>query len=129
LEKAKKVLRKFCNTLFVAAVIVLIVAAIGIGFGFITQGQLVLNYAFFPNFVVSAIIIATGIIGPPVSKSVMDFIRIKAKQHTAVVTDETYTDYMEERIQKRLKGREILWLGITCAILTGSIEILLWLIL
>ena len=127
--KAKEFLRKILNTLFVAAVIILIVAALGIGFGFITQRQLVLSYAFVPNFVVSALIIATGIIGPPVSRSVMDFIRIKAKQHTSVVTEETYTDYMEERIQKRMKGRELLWLGITCALITGGIEILLWLIL
>ena len=115
--------------LFVAAAIVLIVAVLGIVFGFLTQKQFVLRYAFIPNFVVSAVIIAAGIIGPPVSKSVMDFIRIKAKQHTAIITDETYTDYMEERMQKRLKGREILWIGIICALLTGSIEILLWLIM
>ena len=129
MEKSRDILRKIGSTLFVAAAIVLIVAAIGIVFGLLTQGQFVLRYAFIPNFVVSALIIAIGIIGPPMSKSVLDFIRIKAKQHTAIVTDETYTDYMEERIQKRLKGREFLWLGITCALLTGTIEILLWLIL
>ena len=129
MEKTKEVLRKIGNTISVAAAIVLIVAALGIGFGFLTQRQLVLSYAFVPNFIVSAIIIATGIIGPPVSRGVIDFVRKKANQHTAVVTDETYTDYMEERIQKRLKGREILWLGITCALLTGGIEILLWLVL
>jgi len=129
LEKFTEFLRKVGSTLFVAAVIVLIVAALGIGFGFLTQRQLVLNYAFVPNFIVSAIIIATGIIGPPKSKSVMDFIRVKAAQHTAIVTDETYTDYMEERKQKRKKGREILWIGITCALLAGGIEILLWWIL
>jgi len=116
LEKVKESLRKIGSTLFVAAAIVLVVAALGIGFGFLTQRQLVLNYAFFPNFVVSAIIIATGIIGPPVSRGVMDFIRIKAKQHSDTVTDETYTDYMEERIQKRLKGRVILWIGIACGV-------------
>jgi len=129
LEKSKEVLRKIGNTLFVAAAIVLIVAALGIGFGFLTQRQLILNYAFYPNFVVSAIIIATGIIGPPMSRSVMDFIRNKASQYTATVTDETYTDYMEERKQKRKRGREFLWIGIACALLTGSIEILLWKIL
>jgi len=129
LEKLKEALRKIGSTLFVAAVIVLIVAALGIGFGFLTQRQLILNYAFYPNFIVSAIIIATGIIGPPKSKTVMDFFRTKAAQHTAIVTDETYTDYMEERTQKRKKGREILWTGITCALITGSIEILLWKIL
>ena len=129
MEKSKEVLRKIGNTLFIAAAIVLIVAALGIGFGFLTQRQLILNYAFFPNFVVSAIIIATGIIGPPMSRSVMDFIRNKASQYTATVTDETYTDYMEERKQKRKRGREFLWIGIACALLTGSIEILLWKIL
>ena len=129
MEKFNDILRKTGSTLFAAAVIVLIVAALGIGFGFLTQRQLILNYAFYPNFVISAIIIATGIIGPPKSKTVMDFIRTKAKQHTAIVTDETYTDYMEERKQKRKKGREILWIGITCALLTGGIEILLWWIL
>jgi len=129
LEKLKEVLRKFGNTLFVAAVIVLVVAALGIAFGFIAQRQFVLNYAFVPNFIVSAIIIATGLIGPPTSKSLMDFIRIKAYQHSAIVTDETYPDRMEERKQKRLKGRKILWVGIACALLTGGIEILLWLLL
>jgi len=129
LEKLKEILRKTGSILLIAAAIVLIVAALGIGFGFLTQRQFVLNYAFLPNFVVSAIIIATGIAGPPISRGVMDFIRRKANQHTAVVTDETYTDYMEERKQKRLKGREILWIGITCALITGGIEILLWLIL
>jgi len=129
LEKTKEILRKIGSTLLIAAAIVLIVAALGIAFGFLTQRQFVLSYAFIPNFIVSAIIIATGIIGPPVSKGVMHFIRIKANQHTAVVTDETYTDYMEERKQKRLRGREILWIGITCALLTGGIEILLWLVL
>ena len=115
--------------LLLAAAIVLIVAALGIGFGFLTQGRFVMSYAFVPNFIVSAIIIATGIIGPPVSRSVMDFIRIKAKQYTDKVTEETYTDYMEERMEKRRKGRGILWVGITCALLTGGIEILLWLVL
>jgi len=129
LENSNEVLRKIGSTIFVAATIVLVVAALGIGFGFLTQRQLVLSYAFVPNFIASAIIIATGIIGPPVSKSLMDFIRIKAKQHTAKVTNETYTDYMEERMQKRMRGREILWVGITCALLTGGIEILLWLVL
>jgi len=129
LEKFKEVLRKIGSTLFLAAAIVLVVAALGVGFGFLTQRQFVLSYAFIPNFVVSALIIAVGIIGPPVSRGVMDFIRIKANQHTAIVTDETYTDHMEERKQKRLKGREFLWVGITCALLTGGIEIVLWLIL
>ena len=129
MEKLNETLRKLGNMLFVAAAIVLVVAALGIGFGFLTQGRFVLRYAFIPNFVVSAIIIATGIIGPPVSRSVMDFIRIKAKQYTDKVTNETYTDYMEERIEKRRKGRGILWVGITCALLTGGIEILLWLVL
>jgi len=126
LEKTKEVLRKIGSTLFAAAVIVLVVAALGIGFGLLTQRQLILSYAFIPNFIASAIIIATGIIGPPMSRSVMEFIRVKAKQHTAVVTDETYTDYMEERKQKRIRGREFLWIGIACALLTGGIEILLW---
>ena len=129
LEKLKEKFRKICSTIFVAATIILIVAALGIGFGFLTQRQFVLNYAFFPNFIVSAIIIAAGIIGPPKSRGALDFIRIKAKQYSDVITDETYTDHMEERKQKRLKGREILWVGITCALLTGGIEILIWLIL
>ena len=129
MEKLKEILRKFGNTLFIAAVIVLIVAALGIAFGFITQRQFVLSYAFTPNFIISAFIIAAGIIGPPASKGVMDFIRIKAKQHSAIVTDETYTDYMEARKQRRSRGREFLWVGITCALLTGIIEIILWLVL
>ena len=129
MEKSKEVLRKIGSTVFVAAAIVLIVAALGIGFGFISQNQFVLSYAFVPNFIVSALIIAIGIAGPPMSKGVMDFIRTGAGRHSAVVTDETYTDYMEERKQKRLKGREFFWIGISCALLTGGIEILLWLIL
>ena len=126
LEKIKEVLRKIGSTIFAAAVIVLIVAALGIGFGLLTQRQLILSYAFVPNFIVSAIIIATGIIGPPMSRSVMDFIRTKASQHTAIITNETYTDRMEERKQKRKRGREFLWIGIACALITGGIEILLW---
>jgi len=129
LEKFNDILRKTGSTLFAAAVIVLIVAALGIGFGLLTQRQLILSYAFIPNFIASAIIIATGIIGPPMSRGVMDFIRKKASQHTATVTDETYTDYMEERIQKRKRGREFLWIGIACALITGGIEILLWWVL
>ena len=129
MEKLKEILRKIGNTLFVAAVIVLVVAALGIIFGLLTQRQFVLSYAFVPNFIVSAIIIATGIIGPPTSNSLMNFIRAKAKQYSSVVTEETYTDHMEERKQKRLKGREILWVGISCALITGGIEILLWLVL
>ena len=129
MEKFNDILRKTGSTLFAAAVIVLIVAALGIGFGLLTQRQLILSYAFIPNFIASAIIIATGIIGPPMSRGVMDFIRKKASQHTATVTDETYTDYMEERIQKRKRGREFLWIGIACALITGGIEILLWWVL
>jgi len=129
LEKLKEVLRKISSTVLVAATIVLVVAALGIGFGFITQRQFVLSYAFVPNFIVAAIIIATGIIGPPKSKGLMDFIRIKASQYTNIVTEETYTDHMEERKQRRLKGRAIMWVGIACALITGGIEILLWLIL
>ena len=129
MEKLKEVLRKISSTILVAATIVLVVAALGIVFGFIIQRQFVLSYAFVPNFIVSAIIIATGIIGPPKSKGLMDFIRTKASQYTNLVTEETYTDYMEERKQKRKKGREILWVGLTCALITGIIEILLWLLL
>ena len=129
MEKLKEVLRKIVSTLFVAAVIFLVVAALGIAFGFITQRQFVLSYAFLPNFIVAALIIAVGVIGPPASKGVVDFIRIKAKQHTAIVTDETYIDYMDARKQKQSKGREILWVGITCALITGITEIILWLVL
>jgi len=129
LEKTKEVLRKIGSTIIVAATIVLIVAALGIGFGFLTQRQLVLSYAFVPNFIVAAIIIAAGIIGPPKSNGLMNFIRIKARQYTDLVTEETYTDHMEERKQRRMKGRAIMWVGITCALITGGIEILLWLVL
>ena len=129
MEKFNEVLRKIGSTLFVAAVIVLIVAALGIGFGLLTQRQLIWSYAFSANFIISAIIILTGIIGPPMSRGVMDFIRKKATQHTAIVTDETYTDYMEERKQKRKRGREFFRIGIACALITGGIEILLWKIL
>ena len=129
MEKTKEVLRKIGSTIIVAATIVLIVAALGIGFGFLTQRQLVLSYAFVPNFIVAAIIIAAGIIGPPKSNGLMNFIRIKARQYTDLVTEETYTDHMEERKQRRMKGRAIMWVGITCALITGGIEILLWLVL
>lgn len=129
MEKFKDILRKIGSILFITAVIVLIVAAIGIGFGFLTQRQFVLRYAFYPNFVVSAIIIATGIIGAPTGQGLMGFIRQKAAQFSAVVTDETYTDYMEERKNKRLQGREILWVGIAAALMTGGVEILVWLLL
>jgi len=126
--ETKTFIQKFISTITTAAAITLIVAAIGAIYSFIAHSELRQSYIFYPNFVVSSLITIVGLIGPRTAGGILGFVKAKAHQFTAIVTNETYTDFMEERKQKRAKGKEFFWIGLTAVLMTGVAEIIVWLL-
>ncbi|MCL2249176.1 MAG: hypothetical protein FWC13_07880 [Oscillospiraceae bacterium] len=126
--ESKTFIQKFISTITTAAAITLIVAAIGAIYSLIAHGELRQNYVLYPNFVVSSLITIVGLVGPRTAGGILGFVKAKVQQFNAVVTNETYTDFMEERKQKRAKGKEFFWIGLTGVLMTGIVEIIVWLI-
>ena len=105
-------------------VIVVVVAICGIIFGLITVGHFTLNYAFTANFIVAAVMITAGLLLPLAPNRVVDKLR-----NRQLVEYYMHSDFMRTRASKQKQGYRIMWVGLSCAAITGVLEIVIWLIL
>jgi hypothetical protein len=104
-----------------ALIVILIVTFLSIVYGLIADGRLTIRYAFLPNFVVAAVLIAAGLLLPTAPNRVIS--KFKSRQ---LVEYGMFKQYMDSRAEKQLSGRRIMWYGIAVAAITGSVEIILW---
>ena len=105
-------------------VIVAVVAICGIIFGFISDGHFTLEYAFAANFIVAAVMVTTGLILPLAPNRVVDKLR-----NRQLVEYYMHSDFMSSRASKQKQGYKIMWVGLSSAVITGALELVIWLIL
>ena len=104
-----------------AVFVVVLVAVLGIAYGFIAYRSFTLEYAFMVNFVVAAVMIAGGLLLPAVPKRLVD--KLRSKQ---LFEYKMHMEYMEERAKRQVEGYHVMWIGFASGAITGLVEILLW---
>jgi hypothetical protein len=118
-------MKKTGKILFLSLQSIAVVTVVCIVYGFILERGFTLAYIFTGNFIAAAVIIASGVViwFMPV-RLALRLRKSKLIDHT------TYKDaYMDERKVKQDKGLEVLCIGIACIIITGLIELVLWLLI
>jgi len=106
-----------------AIFIILVTSVIGIAYGLVLERSFTLGYAFSANFVVAALLIASGLLYPVIPKRLTD--KLRSKQ---LFEYKMHMEYMQERATRQEEGYRIMWIGIAVAMIAGLIEILLWLL-
>ena len=117
------ILQKIRITITTALVVVSIVTVCGIIFGLVARGRFTVEYVFMANFIVAAVIIAAGLLLPATPNRVVDKLR-----NRQLVEYTMHEDFMQSRAAKERQGYKILWVGISCAAITGIAEIVIWLV-
>jgi len=112
-------MNKYLKLVTTSLACVLIVMFCGIIYGYITRGRLTFIYAFNANFLIGSVLIASGIL----KLFIPSFKRDKLTDHS------TYIERAgEEREARQEKANELLYIGILNVIITGVIQVVLWLI-
>ena len=102
---------------------VLLIAAGGIIFGFLSGDGLTFLYAYNANFVIGALVVASGIVVLFLPGK-LSFKRNKLVDHS------TYVERTrDEREVRQKKGYELIYLGIFIIVIAGIIQIAHWLIM
>ena len=100
-----------------------VVTGIGIAYGFFTAGAFTLTYAFKANFWVGVTILLGGLI---------KFITPTALliKKSRLIDHSTYgQSFMEERERKRIQAYELIFIGLCSIMITGTLQLAVWLIL
>ena len=117
--------KSFGKVLWLSLQIVVLVSLVCIGVGSIVAGRFSLALVFPGNFVAAAVIITVGLVIWFLPTSL--FTRLNKSK---LVDHSTVADYYkEERQKKQRKGSEILGTGLSCALISGVIQLLLWAII
>ena len=104
--------------LLISLCLIFIIAALSIVYGFILHGGFTLRYIFNANFLVGVLLIAAGIVIMFLPNTLA--IKTKLFDHSTMV-EKSY----DSRENRQQKARLILWLGLIHIVLTGSIQLLL----
>jgi len=104
-------------------VVIAIVTVCSIIYGLVAHGRLTFEYVIMANAVISAVIIAAGLLFPLAPNRAVD--RFRNRQ---LVEYSMHRDFMHSRAQKQKQGYKIMWVGISAALITGLIEIIIWLV-
>ena len=110
----------FRRVLLMSARIVGIVAALGIIYGFVTNGAFTLNYAFIANFWVGAVILLGGL-------AILITPTFLLLRKSRLIDHTTYgTRFMEERDRKRDRSFELIYTGVCNISITGAVQLIVW---
>jgi len=91
----------------------------GIIYGYIAMGRLTFLYGFNVNFLIGSVLIASGIL----KLFIPSLKRDKLTDHS------TYIERAgEEREARQEKANELLYMGLLNVVITGVIQVVLWLI-
>ena len=124
MEKIKPLLKRFVKILHLACLIIVAVTVLGIAYGFIVERSFTLEYAFFANFIVAALIIAVGFLLPAAPDRFVN--KLRSRQ---LVEYTMHKDYMESRQRKQKEGHRIMAVGIAAGVITGLLEALVWVLM
>ena len=101
--------------------IIAIVAVIGIAYGLMATGAFTLKYAFTANFWVGITIFLGGLL-VLITPTALLIKKSRLIDHT------TYSQkFMEERDRKRVQAYELIYIGLCIILITGAIQLVVWL--
>ena len=113
----------FIRLISTASVCVLLIAICGIVFGFLAGEGFTLTHAYNANFLIGAIVVASGIV-------VLFLPGKQSFKRSKLVDHSTYIERTrDERDVKQKKGYDLLFLGILIIIIAGIIQVVHWLIM
>ena len=112
----------FKKAILMSVRIVAIVATIGIVYGLIAMRVFTVTYAFAANFWVGIIIFVGGLL----VLITPTFLLIKKSR---LIDHTTYGQkFMEERDRKRSRACELICIGMGNILITGTVQIIVWLV-
>jgi len=116
-------LKRYLKLIPVSFGFIIVVALIGLVYGFLVHGSFTLRYVFDANFFAAVILIVIGIVLYLIPLSVLTKANKLLDRSTFVQMS------FENRENKQQRARLVLWLGIYNIVFAGLIQILLSLIL
>jgi len=123
-ESIKHALKGIGRTFLISLQLVAVVTVLCVVYGLIADGKFTMSYIFIGNFAAAALVIASALIILVLPANMTARMR-----KSRLIDHTTYKEaYIEEREKKRGQGYEILFIGIASIILTGVIELLIWVI-
>jgi len=121
-DQAGKLMTNFQKALLMSSQIVAVTIVAGIIYGLVAKGRFTFDHAWSAGFVVGAIIIVAGAVMFIMPLSTL-FKKSRLLDHT------TYREKIDE--ERSVKNKKVKWLlivGIFTIIITGAIQLLVWLI-
>ena len=101
----------------------LISAVCGAIFGIVSKGGLALLYVFNANFLIGSVVTATGVY------MLLFPNRISFRRNKLIDHSTFFEKSSENRAERRKKAVEILYTGILMIFFTGTIQLMLWLVI
>jgi len=127
-------MEEFRKTVFIALQSILVIAVISVIYGLIVHRRFTLEYVVTANIIVGTVILCValllfmlpaGLLHNRLTGKLTGFKWDKLTDHT------TYMErrYAEKHLEKQQKAFEFLFLGLSIVIITGLLELALWVLL
>jgi len=118
----KEVLKKYLKILLISFCAIFVIAVLSIVYEAIVHSSVSFRYIFFANFLAGAIVTALAVIIMFLPVAIFTKVGESLDRYTY------FQRTLDNRESKQKKARVVLWLGLFMFVLTGLIEMLVWLL-
>ena len=124
-ESTKVIKELFKRVVYMSVRLVAIITGLGFAYGFIVSETFTFNYAFRANFWVGTTILIGGLLLFITPAALLLNKKVK-KSH--LVDHTTYREkFVEEQERKRVQAYELIFIGICNIAITGTLQLVVWL--